>query len=145
MVGIAAPGFVFRDPPAGGRSGNTDAAGAPLHVESGLGDPVPRVLVLDVGRAWSNSRCADAGDSEDRLRSRAVLEGIGAFSRGLSHSDAEAHSFRRMVDVVAEHGRPRMLAVLPNRKSRRRECWIGKSSERYRRQAWPALHDVSHR
>ena len=84
MVGIVAAGLVFWHPSHRRRSLDTDAAGPPIHIEPGPGDLVPSVLVLDVGCAWSNPRCPDAGDSQDRLRSRSITKGLRPFSGGLS-------------------------------------------------------------
>jgi predicted PurR-regulated permease PerM len=82
VVLLAAAGALLWHSPRRGRNIDAAAACAALHAEPGADYPVAGVLVLDVGRAWCDLGCADAGYSEDRLRRLRPLKALGHFLEG---------------------------------------------------------------
>lgn len=66
-VALVHGGSLFRDSPGGGRNADAYAARSPLHAQSCARHFVAVVLVLDVGRAWSDTGRANTCYCEDHL------------------------------------------------------------------------------
>jgi AI-2E family transporter len=81
FVGPAAGCPLFAGPCPRRRNNHPHAAGSSIYAQPSAGDHFVDLLVLDVGRAWGNSVCANVGDHQDCMRRRRAFERNRALSR----------------------------------------------------------------